>query len=345
MKTTGTGATHKLDAEATSGAGSSGDVGIAGSLALNLVDVETLALIHAVSGRGPPTVTLTGPTADVSMSATSSVESTAKATASEDGIGGTVGIGASVAINSVDDITQAGLEDSGSSAWNPEVTGAHDLTLSATSTDSMTTTVEGGAAGATVVLVPVVAISLPTVHTAALMPAGDLLSVSGKVDAQASQTASSSTSAKGAAKAGASSTLAVGAALALVIADDQVSANVGRDVTADDAISFRAFGSSTNSSSSLASAAGAAGKDSSHGDGTDSTGKNVNQKADTQLKLGNDTKSSTNKSGEGSGKTATPKAQATDQNGDKTTITVAASVTIAIVSTSSTALIDRKSVV
>src|SRR4029079_17837367 len=132
--------------------------------------------------------------------------------------------------------------------------GAHDLNLAATSTDATTTTVEGGAAGATVVLVPVVAISLPTVHTAVLMPAGSPLTVSGKVDAQASQTASSTTSAKGAAKAGTGSTVAVGAALALVIADDTVSAVIARDLSAHDDISFRAFGSSTNSSSSTASA-------------------------------------------------------------------------------------------
>src|SRR4029079_16337871 len=94
-------------------------------------------------------------------------------------------------------------------------TGAHDLTLAATDTDSMTTLVEGGAAGGEVVLVPVVAISLPTVHTIALFAAGPAVTLTGKLDATATQTASSTTSAKGAAKAGARSALAIGAALGL----------------------------------------------------------------------------------------------------------------------------------
>jgi hypothetical protein len=43
---------HKLKAEATSGAGGSGTVGVAGSVAINIVDVKTLALIHADPARG-----------------------------------------------------------------------------------------------------------------------------------------------------------------------------------------------------------------------------------------------------------------------------------------------------
>ena len=225
MRTTAAGATHKLDAEATSGAGSSGDVGIAGSLALNLVDIETLALIHSAPGRGPPTVTLTGSTPNVSMTATSSVESNAKATATEDGTGGTVGIGASVAINSVDDITTAGLEDSvqarrirGDGRPRPDAHGdrhRHDDHDGRGRCGGRRGRARSGRRD----------LAADRAHRPRLLPARPCAHLSGKLDAQATQTASSTTSAKGAAKAGASSTLAVGAALALVVADDQVSAN------------------------------------------------------------------------------------------------------------------------
>ena len=53
------------------------------------------------------------------------------------------GIGASVALNIVNDSAIAGLEDGAA------LTGARDLNLAATGTDSMTTEAKGGAAGGT----------------------------------------------------------------------------------------------------------------------------------------------------------------------------------------------------
>ena len=87
-------------------------MGVAGSVAINLVDVKSLALIHADPARGPPSVTVTG-TGDVAFKAESTAENKAAAKADQEGGGGTVGVGASVAINLVNDTTQAGLEDAG----------------------------------------------------------------------------------------------------------------------------------------------------------------------------------------------------------------------------------------
>ena len=61
--------------------------------------------------------------------------------------GGTsVGVGASAAINSVDEFTTAGFE------LGTTLTGGDDLTLAATDTSSMTTTAQGGAKGGKVVV-------------------------------------------------------------------------------------------------------------------------------------------------------------------------------------------------
>src|SRR4029079_5906792 len=65
--------THSFNSEATSGASATGTVGIAGSLALSLIDVETIAVLHSTS-----TASATG---NVSFSAASKVDSKQKAIA------------------------------------------------------------------------------------------------------------------------------------------------------------------------------------------------------------------------------------------------------------------------
>ena len=99
----GSDGTHTLDTEATSGAGG-GKVGIAGSLALTIADITTGAFVMSNAGRGPPGDQLNG--GDLTLSATSKVASTAKAIAKDEGAG-TVGVGAGVAINIVNDTTTA----------------------------------------------------------------------------------------------------------------------------------------------------------------------------------------------------------------------------------------------
>ena len=85
---------HKLEADARSGAGSS-DVGIAGSLAINIVHTRTDALLKGTSARGPP-LALPG---DVTITAESTEEDTAKAKAEAEGGSSSAGVGASVALN------------------------------------------------------------------------------------------------------------------------------------------------------------------------------------------------------------------------------------------------------
>ena len=125
---------HSFDTEATSGAGG-GKVGIAGSLALTIADVKTNAEIQSNSGRGPPGDDLQRN--DLTLTATAVVESTAKAKAKDEDAG-TVGIGAGAAINIVDDTTTASI-DAGAA-----ITGAKNVSLTATDTDTMTTYAEAG---------------------------------------------------------------------------------------------------------------------------------------------------------------------------------------------------------
>ena len=96
-------ATSTFSAEAISGAGSP-KVGIAGSLGVNLVDNTSESFI--ASGAQ---VLVNG--GDMTVSAANQSSNTAKALPNGDGAsGGTKGIGASVAVNDVDNLTRAEVE-------------------------------------------------------------------------------------------------------------------------------------------------------------------------------------------------------------------------------------------
>ena len=160
--------THRLSATSVSGAGA-GTVGVAGSLALNIVNLHTSALLNGSYARGPPL----GPTSgDVSLRATSVSDSQASATAGVTG----AGFGASVAINLVDDSTQAAVADGSA------LTNAHDLSLQASSTDSMTTLAKTGAAGGGVGVAAAVAVAVSNVSTGASVGTGALTTLIGLLD-------------------------------------------------------------------------------------------------------------------------------------------------------------------
>ena len=90
-------------ASATSGAGGS-SVGVAGSIAVNVVFSTTTT---DVEGTSP--VAVNG--ADLSLGATSNLDNQALATAKQASDGSASGVGASVAVNVVNDTTTAGLPD------------------------------------------------------------------------------------------------------------------------------------------------------------------------------------------------------------------------------------------
>ena len=258
---------YTLDTEATAGGGN-GKIGVAGSLALELADIVTSAEIKANSTRGPPDQ-ING---NISLTAVSSVSSTVKASATDPATA-TVGIGAGAAINSVYDATTASIDD------GALISGAKAVTLSATGTDSETTSASSGVSGAPgsdVVFTADAAISLPTVLTTATI-AGDrtqTLDASGAVSVTAKQTASASTTAKADASTG---DVVVGLALALAVPDDEVYATDSRELKGT-TVSFSATGTSSTTTEADASAAGAKGDANGSGGQTgDGSGTNVNR--------------------------------------------------------------------
>ncbi|MEX1660830.1 leukotoxin LktA family filamentous adhesin [Thioclava sp. 15-R06ZXC-3] len=232
---------------ATSGAGGS-KVGLAGSLALNLVDTQSQATI-----ADNATVTLTG--GDLTLSSDNETTTTATALPDETGAaGGKVGIGASVAINIVANRSTATLGDGAA------LNGAGGITLSASAVHDITTTAEAGSSGG-VSITPVVALAM--VNNTTMAQLGTQLAgvtTSGQVTIAAIQQASATTSAKGQAAGG---TAAVGAALALNLVNDTVTATTNRNISAGGDVTISAAGASLNTLSAEASASGGAPADES----------------------------------------------------------------------------------
>ncbi|HET7128249.1 MAG TPA: hypothetical protein VFJ93_04150, partial [Gaiellaceae bacterium] len=298
-------------AKAVSGAGGS-SVGVAGSIAVNVLVMTTSSDI-----QGTTAVALNG--ANLELDATSNVENEASATAKQDADGKASGVGASVAVNVVNDTTTAGVPN------DAVLTGVNDLTIDANSTDTMTTTAEGGASAGTgsFALSAQVAIAISNVTTTASVGSGSTpLVITGKLAAKAVQVAKTTTTAKGDTKGG---NAGIGLSLALLVANHDVESKLNRSLTAGGDVGFEADGVSSNDTEATASSAGAEGKKDGTQGQTDSSNKDVNQKADDNLAVGSSQDSSTKTAGK-----KTPEASSGENGGTK--VTVAAAVAIAIIS-------------
>jgi hypothetical protein len=222
----------------------------------------------------------------------------------------------------------AGIAD-GASLLN-----ANDLTIGATTTDTITTTSQAGSAGG-IAISPSVAITIANITTKALIGTGSALSLDGQLTMTATQTAKvTETNAK--ADAAGSGSAAIGASLALGLVHDVVETTVARSLTADGDISLNAVQSSENNTLASASAKGAKDKDQNSSDGEG----DVNKKGDDQLKLGNDRGTSDSGKGAsgGSDKSKTTDASTGDKDGGSSKVQVAAAVAIDMLTTSSQAL-------
>jgi ubiquinone biosynthesis protein UbiJ len=272
------GATNQFTTSAVSGAGAS-NVGIAGSIAVNALDLSSLAAIN--SGN---TVALGGGTGAVTLSAENLTSSSASSTPAAGGASGSkVGIGASVAVNVVSNRSVAQLSDSA------VLTGAGDLTIRASGADAVTTTAEAGSSGGTAIT-PVAAINVINNTTTASIGSGSTLILTGDLLVQADQAASASATAKGSTQ-GASA--AIGAAVAVALVDDEVTATTARWIDTSAAtvpgkgnVSFLAHGASASATSATASAVGGKSDDQSSSDDGD-----VDTKVGKQLNAGTSVKS------------------------------------------------------
>ena len=310
----GADSTNSFMATATAGAGG-GNVGIAGAFAGNFVNVDSTAMLREAPSRGPPLVDAHNH--DVTLSATSTSTSTAKALPGKGGTSGSekVGIGASLALNLVDDTTLAVV------SAGAAIVSADDVVLVATTTHAMTTEAETGAKG-NVAVAPAVGVAISNITTrASIGTAAAPLTVAGKVDAKAVQTASALTSAKGG---GEGDKAAVGIAFAGTFADHLTESFSERAIAAGGAVSFQALGSSNTNAVSKASATGAP-------EEKTPKGPDVTEQANKELKAGD--KASKAKGGKGTGSKTTP---ATENSGG-TSVSVAAAVSVNLVDTVSRA--------
>ena len=149
---------HEFGANASSGAGG-GDVGIAGSVAINIVNLKTTALVA-------PGATIGAGSGDVTIEAESRSTMTTSALPAGAGVtgAGSVGVGASVAIALMDEDTKAALEGT--------LSGGADLTISAVTQNAMTTSAETGASGGGVSVAPGIAVAISNVKTTAYASGG-----------------------------------------------------------------------------------------------------------------------------------------------------------------------------
>ncbi|HEY7598861.1 MAG TPA: hypothetical protein VH741_02955, partial [Candidatus Limnocylindrales bacterium] len=234
---------------ATSGAGDTDDVAVAGSLAINVV----LTDVNASVADGA-TLDLNGGSLVLTADSRTDVSTSALPKAAASASDGT-GVGASVALTIADHDTHARIGN------NAALGSVDDLTLSATSDHEALTKAKNGAAGDTAVT-PVVAISTANSATSATIGTGMVaLDVGGDLGLQASHSGSTISEAEGSTETG---DTGVGISIALTFATDDTLATSARDLDVGGAL---AFGARTVSSSrALAKASVAGGSDDSSGD-------------------------------------------------------------------------------
>ena len=308
----------KFSASAVSGA-SQGDTGVAGSLAVNV------GISHATAELADNAVlTITGGK-DVELKAQNFVTNTVTAKAQQEGAK-SFGMGASIAVNVGVTGTDAIIGDGAA------LDDAHNVTLSASSSNQMLTRAEGGAKGDTAIT-PVVAVAVSTDDTNAKLEtySGTVDKWSGAVALSASHKGGSETIALGDTKSG---DTGVGISIAVTVALDNAVASTARDVKADGAVSFDASVVSANEARAVASVAGGQATKASTNDKSDDKG-GVNNQTHNQTKAADDRGS---KSGANTGATSK-----TDSKGSTDTsngaVQVAGAVGVAVAITHSEATI------
>ena len=319
-------AEHKLGASATSGAG--GGVAVAISFALNVADLDTLGQIATGAD-----VTVNG--GDIAIGAQSNASSTAAALPKDKVLGGSVGIGASVALNIVNDdaiaeIAQDAAVDSAA---------ADSVTLQVRGGHTMSTIAKAGAAADGFSLVPAIAIAISNIDRIARIETdgANELEIDGSLTVAVDTTASpngSTAVAEGAAEAAGSA--AIGIALGLNIANHKVIAVTHRNVVASGDVTISATGQSANGASAKASSAGAPG--SGQAGSPDGPGGSGDLNGQIAAERGAaDTAATDNGSTGSTGSPATPEAK-TSQG----PITVAAAVAVNLATTLSSAVDPRR---
>ena len=316
-------------ASATSGAGAS-NVGVAGSLALNVVINSHEA---EVQGQTLGTTVNAG-SGDVLVQAadvdTSTATGAAQVAAASSGSSSKVGVGATLAVNVVVDSTLAELTDGAA------LTSAGGVTVQADATHTLTTTATGGAAGASVSITPLaaVAVSLNTT-TASLGTSATTMDLTGALSLQADQTDTVTTTATGQTV----GDVAVGASLAATVAMDHDSASLNRSVSGATAIGLEASSGTALTTTASASAKGAETKNDPSDSSKPAAGTTPDEQKDAQLQSAADENSATagvDMTDKTKTATATTPSTNTDDSGSSSTkqsgakVSVAAAIGVAV---------------
>jgi hypothetical protein len=296
---------------ATSGVGNSSNVGFAGSLGVNVVVLDHEAYLDQNASLN----LAAGHTA-TTFEAHSNVANSVKALPANGGTAGSVGIGASFAVNYGQDTTQATIDNGAA------LTGASNLTLTAAGAHTMLTDATAGGAGATGIT-PVIAISVADDDVAATLGTGALLTIGGALIASSTLSNTVSTNAAGDTK---SSKTGVGISLAMNFINDHSTATTGRDITSTGAMSFLSTMTSGSESFATASVVGAA-QDNGSGQSVDST-------ASSQQGFANSTATSKDSSAKGTEGASPPSASTSDGQ-----VSVAAGIAINVEQATSQAYI------
>ncbi len=295
---------------ATSGVGDSNKTGIAGSLAIHVVETDVSATVE--SGA---VLDLSG--GSLTITATSATKAETTAEPNEDGVTAeSLGIGASVALAFIDHQTVAEIGDTAA------ISNGDDLTLTASSTSEIMTKAVGGAKAAegsesATVITPVVAITFLFSDTTARIGTGSALTLGGGLSMEALHDASSDTDAEGDAEGGST---AFGASFAMSIDEQTATARLLRDLTASGgAAAIAAKGIMRTRSSASAAASGAEEEDTDPAATEDDDA--VDQQSNAQLAHANEQAAS--RTGSASGETETPSANTSDGS-----MSVAAAITV-----------------
>jgi filamentous hemagglutinin family protein len=238
-------------AEAKSGAGA-GNVGVAGSLAANIVVNTTVAALEGDSASDPDAqgAVVNAGNGDILVEAANATTSTVKSGADVKGTDADakVGVGASIGVNVGVNTVVAEAGD------GSEIDNGKDFGLNATADHAFTTDVTGGAAGAKVSVTPLAAVTVAVNTTTARLGASPVeATLSGKYSSTADHESSATTTATGQT---AGSDVAVGVSLGLTSAVDTVTADVERDINATNGVEANAKSTAKSSTSATASVKG-----------------------------------------------------------------------------------------
>ena len=321
--------TDSFGATATSGA-SGGKTSVAGALAIDIALVDTQAVIGYREPNAPGGTTLITITVgrDVSLTAGTASSSTASAQPTDGGgVGANTGVGISVAVNYAETATLARIAD------GVTLTGAANLTLKASSDQSMTTEAQSGAKGSNA-FTPVVAVAIANNDTAARLGTGAAIVLTGGFSATADLKNKVNAKAEGDTE---SNATGIGLSIVVTVVNDTAVATTGRDLDAKGgAVTFDTSTLSISDSNARAGAKGGQQEDSSgsHSD-SNPNDQTVNNATKTEIQAAENLVKKTDPKSKGTdGKAVTDKATTSDG-----TVSVAGAVAVNVGNASAMAFI------